>query len=282
VEKINLTRPTEVRDLLRRLEIKPRRSLGQHFLIDRNILDRILSLSAPEPGDHVLEIGPGLGVVTSELLSCARAVTAIEMDQALCRFLRQQFRDVPNFRLLEGDALDMDLCGLLTGGNDRFISNLPYGAGSRILMELAACKQPPKIITVMVQRDVALRLAAQPGTKAYGLLSIIPCMYYEITREKDVSPTCFYPAPRVWSSIVSLRRREHLLIDVRDKNHFCMLVKWAFQHRRKQFGKLLRQKTNTAHAMQLLAETGIPPDARPENISVRQWGLLSNLLIQET
>ncbi|MBN1268150.1 MAG: ribosomal RNA small subunit methyltransferase A [Kiritimatiellae bacterium] len=279
---MKLTSPSRVGKILKELDFRPSRALGQNFLIDENILRIMIGLAAPSPDDVVFEIGPGLGVLTESLLEQAGRVIAVEKDARLCRYLRSRFGEVSKFELIEADALDLDLVRLAAGAT-KMVSNLPYAAGSRILMELFAAPRPVPEMLVTVQRDVAYRLAASPATKEYGLLSICAQVPYEVEVRKEISPTCFMPRPQVWSAIVTMRQRARPLVELEDAEFFRRLVKWAFSHRRKQLGSLLHHPPAFAralpwHADRALAELGVDPRARAETLSVEQWGALANAL----
>jgi len=270
---MNLTSPKNVTELLASLNFRPSKTLGQNFLIDGNILRIMLDTAEVGPEDQVLEVGPGLGVVTEGLLARAKRVVAIELDKRLYAYLREKFAGQKNLELIPGDALDSDFNALMKSGINKVASNLPYGAGSRILVELFESSPAPSRMAVTVQLEVADRLAARPGTKAFGLLSVLAQLDYEIEVRKIVSPTCFYPAPQVKSAIVSLVRRS-VPRKVRDRAVFKELVKKAFSQRRKQIGTILRGANFEA--------AGINPASRPEELYVEDWCRLASALTPDT
>ena len=206
-EPIHLTRPSEVRALLTQLDFHPSRILGQNFLIDRNILNILLDAAELQPADAVVEVGPGLGVLTDALLSRAAAVTAVEKDHRLAAYLRQRFVDNPRLALLESDVLDCDFPALFPRSGMKLVANLPYAIAARLLVELTAIAHPPALIVVTIQREVAARLVAPPGSDDYGLLSILMQRHYEISTVKHIAPSCFWPPPEVQSSISRLALR---------------------------------------------------------------------------
>jgi len=234
--------------------------------------------------DVVLEIGPGLGVMTEKLVQRAQGVIAIEKDSTLCGFLKSRFREATNLELIDGDVLDLDLDEVLASGVSKVVSNLPYAAGSRILVKLGTSRVLPRYILVTLQRDVAQRLAAKPGSKDYGVLSVYTQLDYEVAIEKDVSPSCFMPKPRIWSPIVTLRRGRQSIVQIADGTFFRKLLKWAFSHRRKQLCSLLRHAPHFV-AMDvnsintLFKGLNVNPHARPEALSVAEWG--RNVLREE-
>ena len=264
---MKLTSPKDVTELLASLKFRPSKTLGQNFLVDGNILRIMLDTAEIGPEDQVLEIGPGLGVLTEGLLARAKRVVAIELDKRLYAYLRERFAGEKNLELIPGDALDADFNALMKSGINKVASNLPYGAGSRILVELFESNPAPVRMSVTVQHEVADRLAAQPGTKKYGLLSVLAQLDYEVEIRKIVAASCFYPAPQVKSAIVSLRRRP-VPRELRDRAVFKDLVKKAFSQRRKQIGTILRGAN--------FENAGINPASRPEELYVEDWCRLAD------
>ncbi len=280
---MKLTRPSDVRTILGELGMRPSRYLGQNFLCDENILGIILRSAGLEPGDTVLEIGPGLGVLTEPMLEAAYRVIAIEKDAALCSYLRSRFIDARNFELLEGDALDYDLESLLKRGISKIVANLPYSVGSRLLVEVTEFAARPETMILMLQLDVARRLCAKPGTRDYGLLTIRIQLDYEIELTKTVNRTCFHTPPDVRSAILTFRRREEPVAQVSDRDFMYLLLKLCFSRRRKQVGHILRSMSNDlcirpADIQSALDAESISPEKRPEDISISSWAGLANRL----
>lgn len=270
---MNLTHPSEVRELLDQLKLRPRRALGQNFLIDANILRILLSTANLHQDDHVLEIGPGLGVVTEWLLRWSGRVTAIEVDPTLAAHLRRRFADEPRLTLIEADALDVNVKDLLAGGVNKVVANLPYSIGSRFMVNLVMASSAPERIVVTVQREVADRLTAAPGTKDYGLLGILAQQRYTVRRRKDISPTCFLPAPEVRSAIVDMKRNETNRLAMEERPLFLDLLQYAFSRRRKQLLPTLKGYAGRSEEAlaPLFARWKIKPQARPEDLSPVQW-----------
>ncbi|MFO1522456.1 MAG: 16S rRNA (adenine(1518)-N(6)/adenine(1519)-N(6))-dimethyltransferase RsmA [Kiritimatiellia bacterium] len=237
---MRLTSPADIKVLLQQAGVTPSKTLGQNFLFDANVRDAIVTLAGVDGTDTVLEIGPGLGVLTEALLERGRKVVAIEMDAKLHAHLGRFFGPLPHLELIRADALDVDLKGLLDGGVTRVVSNLPYSAGSRILFELTGPGPRPLSITAMVQSDVAHRISAGPGDEAYGLLGIWLQMFFEVTGSRLVKPTVFYPAPRVDSAVLHLARRAAPQVELPDWTLFIAMLKHAFSRRRKQMGGIFR------------------------------------------
>lgn len=271
-QHVILTRPADVRAYLRTVGFHPSKSLGQNFLVDANMRDLILDASEVGAEDRVIEVGPGLGVMTEGLLARARSVLAIELDSRLAGHLRGRFAAEPRLEIREGDATLTDWPRETRPDPVRVVSNLPYSVGSRVLYDLAAPATAPLSVTVMVQRDVADRLLAPPGGEHYGLLTVRMAWAFECKRVRNVPGNCFQPPPRVDSSVVHLRRRGAPLLELRDAKEFEALVKFAFTRRRKQLAGILRD----FHRRDL--GSGVDPQRRPETLSPEEWALLSNHL----
>jgi len=266
---VTLTRSREVRDYLSEIEFRPGKSLGQNFLVDANMRDLILDASGTEPGDTVIEVGPGLGVMTDGLLQRAGCVHAIELDHRLVEHLHRRYEGNTSLRIEHQDAMETDWGAACRPDPVRVVSNLPYSVGSRILYELADPETAPLSVTVMVQKDVADRLLAGPGSDAYGLLSVRIGWAFEVKRIRNVPGACFYPPPRVGSSVVHLSRRNVPPAHLTDPERFERLVKFAFTRRRKQMRSILREFGcgNSVPDFDL--------DRRPETVSLEEWALLS-------
>jgi 16S rRNA (adenine1518-N6/adenine1519-N6)-dimethyltransferase len=273
---MNLTAPSEVKALLAELDVRPSKALGQNFLIDANILRILLTTADLHPDDAVIEIGPGLGVLTEWLTRRSGKVVAIEKDKRLAAYLRNHFQKRPNLELIEADALDVDLDKHLAAGFNKVVANLPFSITSRLLIHLAEASHRPKNMAVTVQDEVADRLIAAPGTKNYGLLSVLMQLRYEIDVRKKVSPSCFFPSPEVKSAIVNMVLREPVL-KPRDYDHLKGLLKRCFAKRRKQLGGILRKDFAQWDAVRLPMK--FDPQSRAEMLSPEQWVKLSNALM---
>ena len=280
---MKLTSPSQVRELLGAIGVQPSSALGQCFLIDGNIRDLIVAAACPGPGDVVLEVGPGLGVLTEVLIRKADRVIAVEKDGRLSDYLRQRFDGVPSLRIVHSDYLDLDPGFIAAEGVTRIVSNLPYSVGSRILMDAFALPEPPQAITVTVQSEVAERLAAAPGEAEWGLLSVWAQRVYAVEILKGVSAACFSPRPKVRSAIVQMTRREAADRALADPLLFQGLTRAAFAFRRKQLGAILHRIAGSLGvrsdaALAALAGLGIEARTRPERLSVDDWRRLTDRL----
>ncbi len=263
---------TEVRRLLAEFDIRPSKALGQNFLIDGNILRILIEQADLRHDDTVLEIGPGLGVLTVELVARARRVVAIEKDPRLCQYLRDH---VDGVELIEGDAVDVLSSEFkLQGSGFKVVSNLPYNISTPILERLVEREDKPRAMVLTVQREVAHRLAATPRHKDYGALTVFTQLCYHVTIAHIISPQCFYPAPRVDSAIVVLERRDPR-VKLRAGAPFHDIVRAGFGQRRKMLHKLLAKFGDVDKAF---AAASVASMARAEELTLDQWILLANAL----
>lgn len=272
----NLTSLGSIRTLLGTLGVRPNRVLGQNFLIDRNILNILVDLADLSRDDGVLEIGPGLGVVTEQLVLRAGRVVAIEKDRALAAHLAQRFKATAGLTLMQCDAMDLNLNELLAGGLNKVVANLPYSVGTRIVVELMRAAARPALLVITVQKEVAARMAAQPGGHEHGLLSLWTQMDYEIEVPKTISRTCFWPPPDIESAMVRCVRRTHPLVEEELRSTFYDMTRQFFMHRRKQLAAILRTlpapyAMPRPEAESLLASCGIVATARPETLAIDVW-----------
>lgn len=274
-----LTHPSEVRALLERLQIRPNRTLGQNFLIDANILSILLTAALLNPRDTVLEVGAGLGVLTEWLARRVQRVLAVEKDPRLAAYLRERLRPCSNVTLIEADILDISLDELLRAPVHRIVSNLPYSIAGRFLFAVAEAERTLDKIAVTVQKEVAERIAAKPGSKQYGLLSVMLQLRYHATIVRQISPTCFLPRPEVRSALLTLTARENPLVAA-EPALLRSLLKSMFEQRRKQILGLLQRTWRVAGtaAREAMSRADIASMARPEMVSPEQWIRLADAL----
>ncbi|MDF7809519.1 16S rRNA (adenine(1518)-N(6)/adenine(1519)-N(6))-dimethyltransferase RsmA [Pontiellaceae bacterium B12219] len=273
-EEFRLTSPKDVRALLESLGHRPNKGLGQNYLIDANILDIIANTADIQPSEKVLEIGPGLGALTERIIPKAGSVTCIEKDPAMVGYLKTRFSD---FKLIESDALDVDMEQLFSDGITKVAANLPYSVASRLMVDIAECAHRPERMSLTIQKEVADRLCSPAGDKHYGVLSILTGVFYKNTLVKKISPTCFLPPPKVWSAVVKMERRAVPIIGNDEYPLFKRLVKSCFSQRRKQIGTILK-KMEISPVDDLLLDAGIEHTERPERIEIERWVKLAQLL----
>ncbi|NQU41003.1 MAG: ribosomal RNA small subunit methyltransferase A [Lentisphaerae bacterium] len=277
---MNLTSPTQVRGLLAELGIRPSRTLGQNFLVDANVLRILVEAARLTRDDRVLEVGPGLGVLTEALLARAGGVVAVEKDHRLAAHLADRFASDAALTIVTGDMLKQRFDVLGEGRLQKVVSNLPYRPGTRILVDLVQSPTPPGLIVVTVQREVADRLVATVGGEAYGLLGVWIGRLYDSELIKVVRPTCFWPPPAVTSAIMRLERHTRLTLPAAQEHCFYALTRHAFTQRRKQLASVLRkapaglQMADTDCRAWLTAQ-GLPAEARPQELSPEAWCRLS-------
>jgi 16S rRNA (adenine1518-N6/adenine1519-N6)-dimethyltransferase len=263
--------PATVRATLRVAGLRARHGLSQNFLADAEVLEGIVAEADPAPGQRVLEIGPGLGLLTGALLEAGADVTAVELDAGLAAFLRERFEGVERFRLIEGDALDQDLVRLVDPPYD-VVANLPYHITSPILHALLGTPPRPERLVLMVQREVAERIAAPPGKMSY--LSVFVQYHAKVRVAFDVPPTAFEPEPAVESAvIVAEPYPDDDRLDATTEDELWRLVQAAFRERRKMIHNVLaRQLPLSAEQVDAaLAGARIAPDRRPQTLAVGEW-----------
>ncbi len=274
----SLCSPVQVSRFLVEAGIKPSRAQGQNFLTDKNTLEILLAAASPVAEDTVLEIGPGLGVVTGQLVNQCGKVFAIEKDRRLFALLGQRFAGVENIELIHADALEKDLNNwVIKHGVNLVVSNLPYSVASRILVELCIPRRTIETLVVTVQREVAVRMAAPPGKKTYGLLSVLLQAGYHVEIVKNVAATCFWPRPEVDSAIVCLRRLAQVDYSSEESLMMCAMAKYAFSRRRKMLGPALgawiggQGISEEFFRKEIMPAHGVPQTARPETVAPAQW-----------
>ncbi len=252
---MNLTSPSQVKAWCIEHDFHPNRTMGQNFLIDRNALVAIVDAGLEKVGDahgkRILEIGPGLGVLTEELLNRGAAVLAVEKDPVLAARLSEALDNPQGLTVVADDALDW-IARPNAGAFDALVSNLPYQAGTRILLELVQRREIP-VMTVLVQSEVADRLAAKEGSKTRGLAGVWAQLDYDVTVVRKVAANCFWPRPEIGSSVVRLVRHDrNCSFSAEERKLFHNLTKIAFSHRRKQLGSIFKDMIqSTARAEEL-------------------------------
>lgn len=278
-----LTSPVRVANLLEQFALKPRKHWGQNFLVDENILRKILDAAALEQADHVLEIGPGLGVLTASLAEKAAGVIAIEIDKGLIRLLEETLGHHTNTKFIQADVRKLDLRELCLNewGEQRVkvIANLPFYLTTPFVFRLLQEGPVLERAVIMVQHEVGERMVALPGSSGYGVLSIL-CRYYTTPKLLfKVSRNVFYPRPAVDSAVVALFASPPS-VDVGDEPTFWKLVKGSFHQRRKTIlnGLLASFPLQRQEAEGFLMRSGIALQLRPENLSLEQLAKLSRLL----
>lgn len=270
---------SQIKALLHEFGLRPNKKLGQNFLVDGNMLRAIVSHSGITARDAVLEIGAGAGSLTLELSKVARTVVSLELDAGLIRVLQRVLDGCHNVNLIEGDFLKQDLDDLhkwLGGGSFKVCANLPYYITTPVLVRLLESGLPVSSLTVLVQREFANRLAAAPGTPAYGALSLFAQMRCDIRPLLRVPPTCFYPRPGVESEVIQLTVRQDPLFPETKMQAISHLVRAGFNMRRKTLvnNLLSAYPLSRAQAEDCLKRAQLPPDVRAEQLDINAFARL--------
>jgi len=251
---------------MNRYEIRPKKSLGQNFLQDENIARKMISAIALTPTDHILEIGPGKGSLTKYLIQDARTLVAVEIDKNLIAYLQQQFSNHPDFVLYHHDILKIDFAKILQAGIAwKIVANLPYHITSPVLFQLFENRTLIDTATLMVQKEVAQRIVAPPGSKTYGILSVFSQFYADVKMVFAVSRNVFFPKPEVDSAVIQYRFKEPELLNPEEELLFRQLVKALFGKRRKMLRNSLRSIPDVAVDC---SQLNFNLEQRPEQITV--------------
>ena len=265
---------TPVRSVMRS---KPKKSLGQNFLVDSRVAKKIISAADISSDDTVLEIGPGRGALTRHLAETCKRLVAIELDSELASELQARFSNNPGVEIIHGDARDVSLDQFINAGERyKLLANLPYYAANRIVRRFLTAERKPSILVFMVQREVARTMAAQPGDM--GLLSVMIQLYGSVKVAFTVPPRAFRPAPKITSAVVRIDVYDQPALDLISDEDFFDLVIAGFSAPRKQIKNSLRNglKVTSEIAGVMLEAAGIDPKRRPETLSVAEWGDVYN------
>lgn len=283
----SLTSPKALKELLARHGFRFSKSLGQNFLIDENILHKIIEGARITDKDMVLEIGPGVGTLTRAIAQQAASVTAVEIDSALLPILEETLKEFSNTRVIHGDILKLDITQLI---NDNFkdqpfkvVANLPYYITTPIIMRFLEEEQPFSTMVVMIQKEVAERMAAKPSSKAYGALSVAVQFYTKPRIVGLVPASVFMPPPKVDSIVIALDKRETPAVDVKDRASFFRVVKALFSQRRKTLLNTLSSaqlvNMDKEELKKSLISLGIDPQRRGETLTLEEMAKISNGLL---
>lgn len=285
---MKLSGKSELMSVLNKYNFSFSKSLGQNFLIDQNILNKIVSGSGINENTNVLEVGPGAGTLTRELCLKAKKVTAVEIDKALIPILNDVMSDFDNFNLINSDILELNINELIKNefDNESFtvVANLPYYITTPIIMNFLESELPVNSMTLMIQKEVAARILAEPGTKDYGALSVAVQFYAEPGIICSASPHCFTPQPKVTSTVVNLKLYDKPKYDVKNKEQFFKIVKSIFSQRRKTLVNSLSGSPyldlSKDKIIDVLKQMELNEKVRGEKLNTEQIAELSNIIYE--
>ncbi len=281
-----LGNPKNTAEILKKYGFAFQKKYGQNFLIDTHVLEKIIRAAEITRDDFVLEIGPGIGTLTQYLAEAAREVAAVEIDRNLIPILEETLREYPNTTVINADVLRLDIGELVrekNGGRPvKVVANLPYYITTPIIMGLFESKVPLESMTVMVQKEVALRMQAGPGTKDYGALSLAVQYFAEPYLAANVPPNCFMPRPAVGSAVIRLARHERPPVEAADEKRMFAIIRAAFGQRRKTLVNALANEKGLGvtkeQVQRALEASGIRADIRGEALTLEQFAQLSGQL----
>lgn len=281
-----LSNPKKTIEVIQKYNFDFQKKFGQNFLIDGRVLDKIIDAANISKEDFVLEIGPGIGTMTQYLAENAREVMAVEIDKNLIPILEDTLAEYENVSIVNEDILKVDIGKIAKERNDgkpiKVVANLPYYITTPIIMGLFESHVPMESITVMVQKEVADRMQAGPGTKDYGALSLAVQYYARPYIVANVPPNCFMPRPKVGSAVIRLTKYQRPKVDVKNEKLMFQLIRASFNQRRKtlqngikNFSELSFSKEQVVEALE---EMGVSATVRGEALTLEQFAHLSNLL----
>lgn len=277
------------KEIISRYPFVFKKKFGQNFLVDPHVLSKIIQAADITKDDCILEIGPGIGCVTQQLLEHAGKVVAIEIDNLLIPILEDNFKNYSNFKLVHNDVLKVDLHQLFqeeaNGKKVKVVANLPYYITTPIIMMLLENKLPIETITVMVQKEVAQRMDALPGSKQYGAITVALNYYASSRLVANVPRNCFMPRPNVDSAVIQLKLHEEAPVKVKDETLLFKLIRGAFAQRRKTLLNTLFSQGNLGISKDdlkaILDDSGIGSSTRGETLSLEDFANLTNLIIDQ-
>jgi 16S rRNA (adenine1518-N6/adenine1519-N6)-dimethyltransferase len=273
------------KEIIRHYAINPRKRLGQSFLMDQNVIGRIAALAQVTKNDIVVEIGAGIGVLTEDLAQNVAKLIAVELDDKLVEVLKDKLLKYNNVQIYSGDILKFDFGAIARDGQQKIkvIGNVPYNISSPVLFHLLSFRKVIYSLVLMLQKEVIQRLVASPGDKDYGVPSVILQMFASVEKVLDVPASCFYPRPKVESSVMKGFFLERPLMELADEEFFIRLVRDAFAQRRKMLINNLKKSkllegVSESFLKEALNLAGIDGQRRGETLSIEEFGCLSNIL----
>ena len=280
-----LGNPSNTMSVLQKYNLTAQKRYGQNFLVDSNVLNKIVESAGITKEDTVLEIGPGIGSLTQYLCESAKNVICVEIDTKMIPVLEDTLSEYENVRVINEDILKVDIDALIKeSGADKIkvVANLPYYITTPIIMGLLEKEANIDSITVMIQKEVAFRMQEGPGSKDYGALSLAVAFYSDANIKMTVSPNCFIPRPNVDSAVIRLDVLDEPKVSVKDKDRMFRIIKGAFEQRRKTLTNALSHssafKTDKNNIEKALLEMGKSPSIRGEELTLEEFAHLSDIL----
>ena len=286
---MTLSNPTNTLAIIKKYDFVFQKKYGQNFLIDDNIVEKIVREAGVTKDDFVLEIGPGIGTMTQVLCAHAREVAAVEIDDNLIPILKETLAEYDNVTVIHNDILKVDIAALAQEKNNgrpiKVVANLPYYITTPIIMGLFESKVPIDSITIMVQKEVADRMQVGPGTKDYGALSLAVQYYAKPEIVVNVPPTCFMPRPNVGSAVIRLIRHEQVPVDVKDEKLMFKIIRASFNQRRKTLANGLSNSSEIHLTKEVITRSieklGRGATIRGEALTLEEFAQLSNIIYDE-
>lgn len=282
-----LGNPARTAEVLNKFGISAQKRYGQNFLIDSNILEKIVKSAGITKDDTVLEIGPGIGTLTQHIANAAGKVICVEIDTKMIPVLEYTLSEFDNVTVINQDILKADIKGILAehgAKSAKVVANLPYYITTPIIMELLEKDLPIESITVMIQKEVAERMQVGPGSKDYGALSLAVAFYSNAEVKMTVSPNCFIPRPNVDSAVIRLDKLKEPRVSVNNKSEMFRIIKGAFEQRRKTLTNALSHssayKTDKKKIEDALIQMGKNVNIRGEELTLEEFAVLSDILSQ--
>jgi 16S rRNA (adenine1518-N6/adenine1519-N6)-dimethyltransferase len=271
-----------IRQELKEYGLIPEKGLGQHFLVDRNILNKVIRTAQVGKEDVVVEVGPGLGEMTLALARLAKHVIAVEIDPKLVEILKKKLADCPNVEVVKSDILKVDFKHFFKkeGRPIKVVANLPYQISTPLLFRFIEAKEALSTLTLMLQREVAERMAASPGGKEYGTLSVLLQMFLDLSVRFFIPPSAFFPRPKVESAVVHMVWKEKPMIETNNEEWFKRVVKACFGYRRKTLVNALKHSglPFPDSIESRMEKIGIDPRRRPETLTIEEFIRLAEAL----
>ncbi len=285
--QLSLENPRDTIEIIKKYQFVFQKKFGQNFLIDSHVLDKIIHAAAITKEDCVLEIGPGIGVMTQRLAEKARHVVAVEIDKNLIPILEETLQGYDNVTVINQDILKVDINEMTQVYNNgrpvKVVANLPYYITTPIIMGLFERRVPVDNITVMVQKEVADRMQVGPGSKDYGALSLAVQYYAEPYIVANVPPNCFIPRPNVGSAVIRLTRHRNPAVETKSPELMFRLIRASFNQRRKTLQNGLNNSPELSYSKETIARAieslGVPPSVRGEALTLQQFAQLADWLV---